>query len=361
MVPVFRSNPCMPASPTLLPPASVAPLSLPRPHWVMLALWALLIATAVPAVHLTRQPGGLVPAALFILGAELPWMLATPPLWAACRRWPLSARSHLVGWLLLGLLLIPLLTAVGWTLGHLLLQLWQERPWPAPPQAMRAIGTTALFALPTFIAVAGVGHGLAGAQRLKAQTDALQHAREVALRQHLQHHFLFNALNAIGGLALQRPHLADAALAQLSSLLRDTLQCPAQRALADELGAAQDYVALQSLLRDEALHLRLHASAQALAWQVPGLLLQPLIENAVLHSGWQPGDEPLWIELRAEVDGGLLEVSLFNACVRPSSGDGLGTGQAALKRRLAMIGGRLQAGSEGGGYRARLILPRVAT
>ncbi|AEM51720.1 integral membrane sensor signal transduction histidine kinase [Stenotrophomonas maltophilia JV3] len=359
MVPVSGLNPRMPVSPAFLLPAAEPPLSLPRPCWVMLALWGLLIATAVPAVHLSQAPGGLLPAALFILGAELPWMLATPALWAACRRWPLSGRRHLIGWLGLGLLLTPLLTALGWTLGHLLLQQWQARPWPAPAQVMRAIGITALFALPTFIAVAGVGHGLAGLQRLKAQSEVLRQAREAALRQHLQHHFLFNALNAIGGLALQRPGMADMALAHLSSLLRDTLQCPPHRALADELGAAQDYVALQSLLRDEALHLHLQASAQALAWQVPGLLLQPLIENAVLHSGWQPGDAPLRIELHAQVDGGLLEVTVFNPCLRPSTSNGLGTGHAAVQRRLALLGGRLLAGSEHGGYRARLVLPEV--
>lgn len=360
MVSVSRSNPCMLVSPALLLPAHEAPLPLPPPHWVMLALWGLLIATAVPAVHLSQEPGGLLPAALFILGAELPWMLATPLLWAACRRWPLSGRRHLGGWLALCLLLTPLLTALGWTLGHLLLQLWQGQPWPALSQVLRAIGITALFALPTFIAVAGVGHGLAGLQRLRAQSEVLQQARETALRQHLQHHFLFNALNAIGGLALQRPRAADAALAQLSSLLRDTLQCPSQRRFADELGAAQDYVALQSLLHDQEVHLHLQASADALACTVPGLLLQPLIENAVLHSGWQPDDGPLRIELRAGVEDGMLDVVLFNPCLRPRTSDGLGTGHAATQRRLAMKGGRLQAGSEGDGYRARLILPEVA-
>ncbi|WP_238379880.1 MULTISPECIES: histidine kinase [Stenotrophomonas] len=347
----------MPVSPVCLLPAHEAPLSLPRPHGVMLALWGLLIATSIPAVHLSQQPGGLLPAALFILGAELPWMLATPPLWAACRRWPLPGRRHLIGWLLLCLLLTPALTALGWGLGHLLLQLWQEQPLPPPGQVVRAIGITALFALPTFIAVAGTGHGLAWLQRLKAQSEALQLAREVALRQHLQHHFLFNALNAIGGLALLRPLAADAALAQLSSLLRDTLQCPAQRSLVDELGAAQDYVALQSLLHDEALHLCLQASAEALDWPVPGLLLQPLIENAVLHSGWRAGDPLLQIKLKAEVRGSRLEVAVFNPCLRPVHGDGLGSGLDTLQRRLAMIGGHLQSGRMDSGYRVCLLLP----
>lgn len=361
MVPGSCSLPCMSVSPAFLLPAPETPLSLPRPRWVMLALWGLLIATAIPAVHLSQQPGGLLPAALFILGAELPWMLATPPLWAACRRWPLPGRRHLIGWLLLGLLLTPVLTALGWGLGHLLLQLWQAQPLPSPAQVVRAIGITALFALPTFIAVAGVGHGLAWLQRLRTQTEALQLAREVALRQHLQHHFLFNALNAIGGLALLRPQAADAALVQLSSLLRDTLQCPPQRPLADELGAAQDHVALQSLLRDEALHLHLQASAQALAWLVPGLLLQPLIENALLHSGWQPGDAPLHIELRATVEAGMLGVWISNPCLRPSSSRGLGSGLDAVRRRLAMVGGQLQASHVGSGYRVHLSVPGART
>lgn len=350
----------MSVSPAFLLPAHEAPLSLPRPQGVMLVLWGLLIATSIPAVHLSQQPGGLAPAALFILGAELPWMLATPLLWAACRRWPLPGRRHLIGWLLLGLLLTPVLTALGWGLGHLLLQLWQAQPLPSSAQVARAIGITALFALPTFIAVAGTGHGLAWLQRLKAQSEALQLAREVALRQHLQHHFLFNALNAIGGLALLRPLAADAALVKLSSLLRDTLQCPAQRSLVDELGAAQDYVALQSLLHDEALHLHLQASAEALDWPVPGLLLQPLIENAVLHSGWQAGDPRLQIELKAEVRDSGLEVAVFNPCLRPACGDGLGSGLATLQRRLAMVGGHLQAGRMDTGYRVCLRLPERA-
>ncbi|HFF2826770.1 TPA: histidine kinase [Stenotrophomonas maltophilia] len=347
----------MSVAPACVLPAPEAPLSLPRPRVVMLGLWALLIATAVPAVHLSQQPGGLVPAALFIVGAELPWMLATPALWAACRRWPLPGRRPLIGWLLLGLLLTPALTALGWGLGHLLLQLWQAQPLPSSRHVARAIGVTTLFAFPTFIAVAGTGHGLAWLQRLNAQSQALRLAREVALRQHLQHHFLFNALNAIGGLALLRPLAADAALVQLSSLLRDTLQCPAQRPLADELGAVQDYVSLQSLLHDEALHLHLQASAEALHWPVPGLLLQPLIENAVLHSGWQAGDPRLQIELKAEVQGSGLEVAVFNPCLRPARNEGLGSGLATLQRRLAMIGGHVQAGHSGSGYRVCLFLP----
>ena len=357
MVAGSRSTPCMSVAPACLLPAPEAPLSLPRPYAVMLGLWALLIATAVPAVHLSQQPGGVLPAALFILGAELPWMLATLPLWAACRRWPLPGRRHLLGWLLSGLLLTPLLTVLGWGLGHSLLQLWQAQPPPSPPQVVRAIGITALFALPTFIAVAGVGHGLAWLQRLKAQSEALQLARDVALRQHLQHHFLFNALNAIGGLALQRPAVADNALAQLSSLLRDTLQCPSRRALADELASEQDHVALHSLLHDEALHLHLQASADALAWQVPGLLLQPLIENAVVHSGWRPGDPPLRIDLRADVRDGALGVSLSNPCLRASRADGLGSGLAALQRRLTMMGGHLEYGGDGAVFRASVSVP----
>lgn len=338
-------------------PASEAPMSVPRPRWVMLALWGLLIATAVPAVHLSQQPGGLLPATLFILGAQLPWMLATPVVWAGCRRWPLPGRRPLFGWLLAGLLLTPLLTALGWGMGHLLLHAWQPQPLPSHAQVVRAIGITALFALPTFIAVAGVGHGLAWLQRLRAQAEALQQAREVALRQHLQHHFLFNALNAIGGLALCRPHDADAALVQLASLLRDTVSCPPQRALVAELAAAQDYIALQSLLRDEALQLQLQASAEALARVLPALLLQPLLENAVLHSGWRAGDPPLVIELWAEIESGALQLQVSNPCLRVSQSHGLGSGLATVRRRLQDVGGSLCTRGEGTRYRVRLTVP----
>jgi len=336
-----------------------------------LALWAVLFASSVPAVYLAQTVGGEAggwPAALwFMAGSQLPWLLATPVLWRLCRRWPLGMGRdlrHGACLLLLGAGVTPLLSAAGWVLGSWLSQL---HPWGSLPDrtaAVRAIAATALFAAPTFVAVIGLGQTLAFVQRYRRRGALLDQARQTALRQHLHHHFLFNALNAIGGLGYQRPADADRALAGLSDLLRDAMACPPQRTLAEEVAAANDYLALQRLLRGMPLTVQWRLSAEAWQCQVPSLLLQPLLENAVRHSGWEQAEAALEIDVRADVAEGVLRLSVRNphglAPQIPPAGTGSGLGN--LRQRLdALHGARgsVQAAVEGDHFSVRLRLPAI--
>lgn len=311
-------------------------------------MWALLIISSAPAVYLSQGIGGPLGgwfhAVAFIVGSYLPWMLATPALWALCRRWPLGLGRdlrHIGSLLLLGAGMTPALSALGWILGAWMAQL---HPWGSLPSAAvvaRAIAVTALFAAPTFVAVVGIGQTLAFVQRYRLRGALLEQARQEALRQHLQHHFLFNALNAIGGLGYQRPADADRALARLSDLLRDAMACAAQRALADEVAAANDYLDLQRLLRDVPLQVDWQVVGTAWRCAVPGLLLQPLLENAVRHSGWEQGTAALDIRVRAERIGARLHLSVHNGCglAGRSPPAGSGTGLRNLHQRLQSLYG----------------------
>lgn len=313
-------------------------------------MWALLILSSAPAVYLSQGIGGLLGgwfhAVAFIVGSYLPWMLATPALWALCRRWPLGLGRDLqhAGYLLLlGAVMTPALSALGWILGAWMAQL---HPWGSLPSAAvvaRAIAVTALFAAPTFVAVIGIGQTLAFVQRYRRRGALLDQARQAALRQHLQHHFLFNALNAIGGLGYQRPADADRALARLADLLRDAMACSAQRPLADEVVAANDYLDLQRLLRDAPLQVDWQVVGAAWRCDVPGLLLQPLLENAVRHSGWEHGGAALDIQVRVERIGAHLHLSVRNGCGLADSSPppGTGSGLENLRQRLhALYGDR---------------------
>lgn len=358
----------------IVSPANVPP-SPPHPPVAVLryavAMWALLVASSVPAVYLSQAVGGALDgwrtALWFICGSHLPWLLATPLLWALCRRWPLGMGRdlrHGLCLLLLGVLVTPLLSALGWTVGGWLSQLQPLGSLPTRAEALRAIAATALFAAPTYVAVIGLGQTLAFVRRYRRRGALLDQARQTALRQHLQHHFLFNALNAIGGLGYQRPADADRALARLSELLRDAMSCPPQRLLAEEVAAANDYLDLQRLLRDGPLTVQWQLSPAAWRCQVPALLLQPLLENAVRHSGWEQGQATLQIRVHAEVVGQQLCMVVGNACglaARPPP-PGSGTGLGNLRQRLhAGHGARASLHTQAGAddFEVRLQMPAL--
>jgi hypothetical protein len=155
------------------------------------------------------------------------------------------------------------------------------------------------------------------ARERELEASALQ--REVALlnlemlRWQLQPHFLFNALNTVSTLVLKGDvAAADAAIALIGRYLRAVLEHQAERqvSLATELEMVQRYVEIERLRFGAGLHLDLAISAEALGGQVPALILQPLVENAVRH-GLGDGSESDAIAVAAVVCEGRLRL-----CVR---------------------------------------------
>jgi two-component system LytT family sensor kinase len=107
------------------------------------------------------------------------------------------------------------------------------------------------------------------------------------LRYQLNPHFLFNTLNAISTLILDRDnHTANQAVTRLSAFLRHTLdQDPMKKVtLKQELEALDLYLGIEKLRFGPRLRLNLSIDPAALAALVPSLLLQPLIENALKYA-----------------------------------------------------------------------------
>ena len=187
------------------------------------------------------------------------------------------------------------------------------------------------------------------------------------LRAQLEPHFLFNALHTIAGLVRGARHeAATSALAQLSELLRYVVEASRQERvpLAWELEFASHYLKLQQVRFGPRLRFAIHGDAAARRCDVPPLLLQPLIENAVVHGAARTG-APADVEVRVAVlADAALSVEVRNtrdAGAPPASTTGVGLSNTR-QRLQRMYGGdfRLEAGPDGArGYRVAISLPRA--
>jgi sensor histidine kinase YesM len=130
-------------------------------------------------------------------------------------------------------------------------------------------------------------HRLARQRELQAarlQTE-LARAQVEALKMQIHPHFLFNTLNAIAGLMREDVESADVMLAQLSELLRGTLQTEGVQEvpLAEELRLLRIYLAIQQTRFGDRLRIDVDVAEGCEAGLVPTLILQPLVENAIRH------------------------------------------------------------------------------
>ncbi len=169
-------------------------------------------------------------------------------------------------------------------------------------------------------------------QRLAAELAA---AQLDALRADLDPHFLFNALNAIASQCASDPAAAEDNIVRLSTLLRavlDTRRRPLHP-LDDELALARDYTALLQA-RYPSLAVSVVCEAPLGGVDVPPLVLQPLLENAVRHG--RVGDGSIDVSARAAGDDLVLTVRSPGAFSGPREG---GLGLDLVRRRVALAWG----------------------
>lgn len=139
-------------------------------------------------------------------------------------------------------------------------------------------------------------------ERLEAQTTAAQLAM---LRYQLNPHFLFNTLNSISTLVLlKQTEPANAMLTRLSGFLRHTLitEPGSQVSLAQEIETLQLYLDIERMRFEERLRTHFEIEDAALAAQLPSMLLQPLVENAIKYAV-TPQEEGARISVTARVLG----------------------------------------------------------
>ena len=163
------------------------------------------------------------------------------------------------------------------------------------------------------------------------------------LKSQLNPHFIFNALNSMRALVDENPSKAKNAITQLSNILRNSLIIDKKRVIkfSDELGTVKDYLALEGIRFEERLKVSFDIDPEAGKYEVPPMMLQTLVENAIKHgiSNLVQGGE---VHLIAGVEDTKLKVTirnsgqLVNGKRRPNKG---GYGLSNTKQRLQLIFG----------------------
>jgi two-component system LytT family sensor kinase len=123
-------------------------------------------------------------------------------------------------------------------------------------------------------------------ERLLRAEAEVREARLQALRYQLNPHFLFNSLNAVSTLVLDgEASAATKMLSQIGDFLRTSLndQAALEAPLSEEMAFTEQYIAIEKTRLGDRLQVELSISPETLDAMVPGMLLQPLVENAVRH------------------------------------------------------------------------------
>lgn len=194
---------------------------------------------------------------------------------------------------------------------------------------------------------------------------AAQEAELKALRYQVNPHFLFNTLNSLSSLVMRgRRAEAEHMILNLSDFLRATLEDDptADVPLADEVEMQTLYLGIETLRFPGRLKTEIDLPEELAQAPVPGLILQPLVENAVRYSVAR-SLSPVTITIRARRDGQKLVIDVEDdgPVATPPTQGGHGVGLPNVRMRLAARFGAaasLEAGPAApAGWRARVIMP----
>ncbi|GJI88021.1 MULTISPECIES: sensor histidine kinase [Duganella] len=188
-------------------------------------------------------------------------------------------------------------------------------------------------------------------------------ARMAALQAQVEPHFLFNTLALIGQLIETDPPQAARIHQNLIDYLRATL--PQMRAkgagtLGRQIEMSRAYLAIMQARMGARLAVSIDVPAEMLSATFPVMMLQILIENAIKH-GLEPKIQGGRIDIRASVDGQMLQVDVLDDGIGFNIHAGDGIGLANVRERLRILyGNRAQLVIEApltGGTRASVRIP----
>ena len=340
--------------------------------WVLFTLMVLAISWGGTAVR--GRKFDLANTLVWNLGWIL-WAGATFGVAALARRFPLERRQLVRGLgrhALLGLAVVTAVLGLEFALDQALAWLWPARLRPYSFVELVAYKFHIYFLI--YWMVLGATRAFDYYTRYQAselrasELDAkLAHAQLAALKMQLHPHFLFNTHHAIISLMLKNENpTAIKMLTRLSDLLRITLKKTDQQvgSLREELAALELYLGIQRERYRERLAVDLSIDPATLAAEVPCLLLQPLVENALQHGidALAEGGR-LCISARREREQLALTVGDngpgLAPAFDPANGDGIGLRNT--RTRLARLYGAQQsfaiARGREGGTEVRIALP----
>jgi LytS/YehU family sensor histidine kinase len=220
-----------------------------------------------------------------------------------------------------------------------------------------------LYVALSYAAKVGQAERNAAAYRAQAQAAQLR-----ALRYQINPHFLFNTLNSLSALVLrQRTQEAERMITNLATFFRTSLTSDptADVALSDEIDMQRLYLDIERIRFPERLSVVIDVPAELEDARVPGLILQPLVENAVKH-GVAHSSRPVTITIRARASNDAIHLSVEDdadgaalAVHGNSVGDGVGLSnvRGRLAARFDGAANSRHGRRDGGGFRVDLTMP----
>jgi two-component system sensor histidine kinase AlgZ len=126
---------------------------------------------------------------------------------------------------------------------------------------------------------------------LDQRSQAESQSRVLALQSRIRPHFLFNSLNTIAELVASKSDYSERAISSLALLFRVSLENTNKfHSISAEIDLCKRYLELERWRMGERLTVNWEVGLeQAEEWQVPKLILQPLIENAIVHGVQESG------------------------------------------------------------------------
>ena len=309
----------------------------------------------------------------YSLGDWYVWaVLSVPVVWLA-RRYPpegaqpwRTAAIHLAAALVCSLVYVLLRSLVGVVHSRLL-----DEPVTFAEVFRPLLVKTYPFNLLVYGVIITISHALEYYRKYHERTvhaleleKHLTEARLQALLRQLQPHFLFNTLNGIASLMHSDVHAADKMLVRLSELLRLTMHHPGQprTRLREEIAFIEKYLEIERIRFRDRLTVEFRVAPDTLDVEVPSLILQPLVENAIRH-GIEPQARPGHVVVEARVEGATLLLYVRdNGAGQPAGGfTREGIGLANTRERLRELYGdrhRFElVNHAAGGLEVRISLP----
>jgi sensor histidine kinase YesM len=260
---------------------------------------------------------------------------------------------------------------LGRMVGYVLL--WHQHEGEFWSVAIHGFNVRNLIDMVFYWAVIAVGYSLEIQERYKneelkaAQLEARLVETELkALREQLRPHFLFNTLNTIAVLVReQKNDEAVTLIARLSALLRMTLDSSRvhEVTLRQEMDFLERYLEIQKARFSDRLNVDIAIEPEAMEARIPNLLLQPIVENAIVH-GIATKSGPGHVAVIGRVEAGRLHLEVRDD--GPGLGDGTrrpkeGVGLTNTRERLAKIYGArgqiLLRSEPGRGVSVQITLP----
>lgn len=310
--------------------------------WLVFAVWWTILNTVDADLPLLKA---LMPTARNVGPA---WLLSYGVWWVSgvvpWRRGPSLGffSIHLVASMLFSLL---------W-MGSLLVLMWWQYDWGWQDFLERGgpFGWRGFMGVLLYAVIVGVSYSVRTERRVADRDRTLTETRALlaevrmeALLARLNPHFLFNALHCVSGLLERDPESARKAILRLGDMLRYVLAAhkapDALVSLGQELEFVDDYVGLESLRLGPRLDYAASVEETAGRFRVPPLLLQPLVENAVLH-GVAPHPRGGRVRLSAQVEADHLALRVRNSFDPMYRRTGQGIGLATLRQRMELHYGR---------------------